>query len=71
MKADTEAAINAFGMNEQVKKVFRTLFVAMAGLVLARVVDPVIAQQVVGMIMGMGGEMISSLIYPSSETPGI
>jgi len=51
--------------------VFRTLFVAMAGLVLARVVDPVIAQQVVGMIMGMGGEMISSLIYPSSETPGI
>ena len=55
MKADTEAAINAFGMNEQVKKVFRTLFVAMAWLVLARVVDPVIAQQVVGMIMGMGG----------------
>ena len=43
----------------------------MAGLVLARVVDPVIAQQVVGMIMGMGGEMISSLIYPSSETLGI
>jgi len=40
MKADTEAAINAFGKNEQVKKVFWTLFVAMAGLVLARVVDP-------------------------------
>jgi hypothetical protein len=55
MKADTEAAINAFGKNEQVKKVFWTLFVAMAGLVLARVVDPVTAQQIVGMITGMGG----------------
>jgi hypothetical protein len=51
MKADTEAAINAFGKNEQVKKVFWTLFVAMAGLVLARVVDPVTAQQVVEVIM--------------------
>jgi len=40
MKADTEAAINAFGKNERVKKVFRTLFIAMAGLVMARVVDP-------------------------------
>jgi len=54
MKADTEAAINSFGKNEQVKKVFWTLFVAMAGLVLARVVDPVTAQQVVGVIIGMG-----------------
>ena len=54
MKADTEAAINAFGKNEQVKKVFWTLFVAMAGLVLTRVVDPVTAQQVVGIITGMG-----------------
>jgi hypothetical protein len=54
MKADTEAAINAFGKNEQVKKVFWTLFIAMAGLVMARVVDPVTAQQVVGIITGMG-----------------
>ena len=53
MKADTEAAINAFGKNEQVKRVFWTLFVAMAGLVLARVVDPVTSQQVVGIIMAM------------------
>ena len=53
MKADTDAVIDAFGKNEQVKKVFWTLFIAMAGLVLARVVDPVIAQQVVGMITGM------------------
>ena len=34
-------SIDAFGKNEQVKKVFWTLFVAMAGLVLAQVVDPV------------------------------
>ena len=55
MKSDADAAIEAFGKNEQVKRVFWTLFVAMAGLVLARVVDPVTAQQVVGLITGMGG----------------
>ena len=54
MKTDANAVMNAFGKNEQVKKVFWTLFVAMAGLVLAQVVDPVTAQQVVGMITGMG-----------------
>jgi len=54
MKADTDAAIEAFGKNEQVKKVFWALFVAMAGLVLMRVVDPVTAQQIVGMITGVG-----------------
>jgi hypothetical protein len=52
--ADTDAAIKAFGKNEQVKKVFWTLFISMAGLVLARVVDPVTAQQIVGLITGMG-----------------
>jgi hypothetical protein len=50
MKADTDAAIDAFGKNEHVKKVFWTLFVAMAGMVLTQVLDPVTAQQVVGMI---------------------
>jgi hypothetical protein len=35
IKMDTDADINAFEKNEQVKKVFWTLFVAMAGLVLA------------------------------------
>ncbi|MDO9324431.1 MAG: hypothetical protein Q7T80_05665 [Methanoregula sp.] len=55
MKADADVVINAFGKNEHVRKVFWTLFVAMAGLVLARVVDPVMAQQVVGIITGMGG----------------
>ena len=54
MKADTDAAIEVFGKNEQVKKVFWTLFISMAGLVLAQVLDPVIAQQVVGMIAGIG-----------------
>jgi hypothetical protein len=46
--------IEAFGKNEQVKKVFWALFVAMAGLVMARFVDPVTAQKVVGVITGMG-----------------
>jgi len=54
MKADAGVVIDAFGKNEQVKKVFWTLFVAMAGLVLARVVDPGTAQQVVGIVTGMG-----------------
>ena len=54
MKADTDAAIEAFGKNEQVKKVFWTLFISMAGLFVAQVLDPVTAQQVVGVLMGMG-----------------
>jgi hypothetical protein len=54
MKADADAVIDAFWKNEKEKKVFWTLFVAMAGLVLARVVDPVTAQQVVGIITGIG-----------------
>jgi hypothetical protein len=44
MKADTDAAIEAFGKNEQVRKFFWTLFIAMAGLVQARVMDPATAQ---------------------------
>ena len=55
VKAGAGAAIVDFGKNEQVKKVFRALFVAMAGLVLARVVDPVTAQEVMGIITVMGG----------------
>ena len=54
MKADADAAIEAFGKNEQVKRVFWTLFVVMAGLVLTRVVDPVTEQQVVGVIGSSG-----------------
>jgi hypothetical protein len=55
MKADPDAVIDAFGKNEHVKRVFWTVFAAVAGLVLARVLDPVTAQQVIGMITGMGG----------------
>jgi hypothetical protein len=54
MKANTDTVIEAFGKNEQVKKVFWTLFISMTGLVLAQVLDPVTSQQIVGMIMGMG-----------------
>lgn len=54
MKADADTVIDAFGKNEQVKKVFWALFAAMAGLMAAQVLDPVTAQQVVGIITGMG-----------------
>ena len=54
MKADAAAVVEAFGKNEQVKKVFWTLFISMAGLFVAQVLDPATAQQVVGMITGMG-----------------
>jgi hypothetical protein len=37
-----------------VKKVFWISFVAMAGLVMARVFDPATAQKMAGIIMGMG-----------------
>jgi hypothetical protein len=51
MKVDTLVVIDAFGKNEQVRKVFWILFVALAGLVIAGVVDPVTAQQVVRGVM--------------------
>jgi hypothetical protein len=50
----TVTAIVAFGKSEQVKKVFWTFFVAMTRQVLARVIDPVTIQQVVGIITGIG-----------------
>ena len=55
MQADADAVIMAFGKNEQVKKIFWALFAAMAGLVLARIIDPATAQQLVGLITGTGG----------------
>jgi len=54
MKADAQAMIDAFGKNEQVKKVFWTVFLAMAGLVLAQIIDPETARQIVRAMMGMG-----------------
>jgi hypothetical protein len=53
MKADTDAVIEAFGKNEQVKKVFWAVFAALAGLVLPRVMDPATVQQMAGVITGM------------------
>jgi hypothetical protein len=53
MKADAEAAIEAFGKNEQVKKVFWILFTGLAGIVLAQVVDPGMAKEIVTTIAGM------------------
>jgi hypothetical protein len=54
-KADAEAVITAFGKNEQTKKVFWAVFAAVAGMVLARILDPAMAQQIVGILTGMGG----------------
>ena len=55
MKVDPEVVIDSFGKNEQVKKVFWTVFIVMAGLVMARVVDPETAQRMVQVMMGTGG----------------
>jgi hypothetical protein len=52
MQADPAEIIEAFGKNEHVKKVFRGIFVVIAGLVLTQVVDPATAQQIVGIITG-------------------
>jgi hypothetical protein len=53
MKADTDAVLEAFGKNEQIKKVFWVLFTAIAGIVLVQVVDPKIAQEFAGIITGI------------------
>ncbi len=53
MRADTDAVLEAFGRNEQTKKVFWALFVATAGLVLAEVLDPQAAQEITRMIAGI------------------
>jgi hypothetical protein len=44
-----------FGKNEQMKNVFLTMFISMARLILARVLDPATARQVGGVITGTGG----------------
>jgi hypothetical protein len=54
MQENTEAAIEAFGKNEQVRKIFWTVFVAVAGIVLTRILDPATAQEIVGIIAGTG-----------------
>jgi len=53
MKTDTETILLLFGKNEQVKKVFWTVFIVLAGFVLAQVVDPDTVQQIVAILTGM------------------
>lgn len=53
MKTDTDAVIEAFGKNEQIKKVFWALFLAVAGLVLAEIADPAAAETIVKAIAGV------------------
>ena len=69
MKTDTDAAIKTFGKNWRGRKVFRTVFVAMAGPEIARVVDPVTTQQIDGAIAGIGGNTHSPTFLQMSETP--
>jgi len=53
MNADTDKVLDAFGKNEQTRKVFWALFTATAGLVLVQVLDPDTAQRIVGTIAGL------------------
>ena len=53
MQADPGEILETFGKNEHVKKVFWGVFTALAGLVLAQVIDPATAQQIVGLITGL------------------
>jgi hypothetical protein len=53
MKTDTDAVLEAFGKNEQVKKVFWSVFIILAGLVLAEVADPATAQKIAEILAGL------------------
>jgi len=54
MQADAQAVVEAFGKNEHVMRVIWALAIAVAGLVITKVLDPGVAQQVVG-ILTTGG----------------
>jgi len=54
MQADAQAVVDAFGMNEHVMRVCWALSMALIGLVITKVLDPCMAQQVVG-VMTTGG----------------
>jgi hypothetical protein len=54
MMTDTDTIILLFGKNEQVKKVFWTVFIVLAGFVLAQVVDPATAQEIIRILTGTG-----------------
>jgi Na+/H+-dicarboxylate symporter len=53
MKVDEDAVLDAFGKNEQTRKVFWAFFAAIAGLVLAQVVDPGTAETIVSTLAGI------------------
>jgi hypothetical protein len=53
MKADTDAVLEAFGRNEQTRKVFWAFFAATAGLVLAQVPGPAATQAILAAIAGV------------------
>jgi hypothetical protein len=53
MRVDTDAVLCAFGRNEQVRKVFWTLFITLAGLVLAQIANPVLVEKVLGILTGL------------------
>lgn len=54
MNTDTDTIILLFGKNEKVKKVFWSVFIVLAGFVLAQVVDPGTAQAVLRLLTGTG-----------------
>jgi hypothetical protein len=54
MRTDADAVIKAFGKNEQGRKIFWVLFVAMAGIVLGAGVRPGDCAGDSGMIAGVG-----------------
>jgi len=54
MMTDTETILTMFGKNEQVKKVFWSVFIVLAGFVLAQIVDPETAQVIIRLITGLG-----------------
>jgi hypothetical protein len=50
MQADAQAVVEAFGKNEQVMRVIWALSMAIIGLVITTVLDPCMAQEVVGVL---------------------
>jgi hypothetical protein len=53
MSTDTDTIIRLFGKNEQVKKVFWSVFIILAGFTLAQVVDPATAQEILRLLTGL------------------
>jgi hypothetical protein len=54
MKTDTDTIILLFGKNEQVKKVFWSVFIVPAGFVLAQLVDPATTQAILQLLSDTG-----------------